>query len=88
MRQKTLLVVIALRPERGYSGTNYDASVVETRNPYDLNLAVFTMPIKFVTAVVIAIRSERSYSGSNYDVNPVKYQKSLRPQFGRFYDDN
>jgi hypothetical protein len=35
---------------------------------------------------VITLRQERGYSAANYDGSAVKHPKTLRRQFGKFYD--
>jgi len=51
---KTTGPVVAVRPERGYSATKYDASATQ---PHDANSAKSTMSKKFVTFGQQAVKS-------------------------------
>jgi len=43
---------------------------------------------KKMALAVVAQRPELGYSATNYNASAVKNQKSLRPEFGHFYDAN
>jgi hypothetical protein len=39
-----------------------------------------------IACLVVPLRLERGYPATNYGASPANNQKTLRRQFGRFYD--
>lgn len=78
------------RPERGTRLTTPVWTTVPKTTPYDPSAAKDAPDGNEnleMTHAVTGLRPERGYSATKYAGNAANPQKTVRPQFGRFYDE-